>query len=71
VDVSDAGRHGKRGSTKHRHDVQIFSAILNHHPAPRKRFGQRRIDDDLRWRFMSKRLDRCGSPHLPGGLRSA
>src|SRR2546425_520513 len=54
MDVSDAGRHGKRGGSKYRHDVQMFGAILNHHPAPRQGFGQRRIDDDLRRWFMLK-----------------
>jgi len=52
MDVSDPGRHGKRGRPEHRHDMQIFRAILNHHPAMRQGFGKRRIDDDLRrWSF--------------------
>ena len=69
MDVSDPGRHGKRGRPKHRHDVQILRAILNHHPATRQGFGQRRIDDDLRRWFVLKRLDSRRSTHLPGGLR--
>ncbi len=71
MDVSDAGRHGKRGRSKHRHDVQMFSAILNHHAPTRQGVGQRRIDDDLRRRFVLKRLD-CRRPtHVSGGLCSA
>jgi len=46
MDVSDAGRHGKRGGSKYRHDVQIVGAILNHH-SPRDRGSAERIDDDL------------------------
>ena len=52
MDVSDPGRYGQRGRPEHRHDVQIFRAILNHHPAKRQRFGKRRIDDDLRRWFV-------------------
>ena len=70
MDVSDPGRHGKRGRPEHRHNVQIFRAILNHHPAMRQGFGKRRIDDDLRRWFVLKRLDSRCSAHLPGGLRS-
>jgi len=70
MDVSDPWRHGKRGRPEHRHDVQIFRAILNHHPARRQGFGQRRIDDDLRRWFVLKRRDSRGSTYLPGGLRS-
>jgi hypothetical protein len=70
MDVPDPGRHGKRGRPKHRHNVQIFRPILNHHPAMRQGFGQRRIDDDLRRWFVSKRLDSRCSTHVPGGLRS-
>src|SRR5258707_1214637 len=45
MDVSHAGRHGKRGRPKHRHYVQVFSAILNPHPPPRHRWRYRRSQD--------------------------
>ena len=64
MDVPDPRRHAQRGSPEHRHDVQIFRAILNHHPAMRQGFGKRRIDDDLRRGFVFKRLDGCCSTHL-------
>ena len=70
MDVPDPGRNRERGRPEHRHEVQILRAILNHHPAMRQRFGQRRIDDDLRRWFALKRFDRRCTTHLPGGLRS-
>src|SRR5258705_491279 len=68
MDVSDTGRDGQRGRSKHRHDVQVLSAILNHYPTPRQGLWQRRIDDDLRGWFVLKRLDRRRSAHLSSGL---
>ena len=69
VDVSDAGRHGKRRRPKYRHDVQILRAILNKHNATRQRSGKGRIEDDLRRWLVLERLGRRCSRRLPGGMR--
>ena len=48
--VSDARRDSQSIGAEHRHKVQVLSTILdNHHSTGGERFGQRRIDDDLRW----------------------
>ena len=64
VDVSNPRRHGERGRAKHRHDVQIFRAVLNDNAAARERLGQRRIDDDPRRPARWQRLDGRRPAHL-------
>ena len=68
MDVSDARRHCQRSRSEHRHNVQIFGAILDDYPALRQRLGKRRIDDDLSRRFIRERHDGRRSERLPGTL---
>jgi hypothetical protein len=68
--VSNSGRHSKGGRPEDRRDVQVLRAILNHDPAMRQGLGQRRIDEDLRRRFILKRLDSRRTADLSGTLGS-
>ena len=70
MDVADPRWYRKRGRSEYRHDMQIFSEILDHYPAKRQRSGKRRIDDDLGRRLVRERHDRRCSTQLPGTLRA-
>src|SRR5208337_818468 len=49
MNVSDARRDSQGVWAEHRRNVQVLSTILDNHHAPRgERFGQRRIDEDIR-----------------------
>jgi hypothetical protein len=64
MDVSDPRRHRQCSRSEHRHDVQIFGAILDYCPAKRERLGKRRIDDDLGRGFVRERHDGRCAAHL-------
>src|SRR5208337_3343514 len=49
MNVSDARRDSQSIRAEHRHNVQVLSTILYNRHSPGERFGQRRMDDDLRW----------------------
>jgi hypothetical protein len=66
--MADARRHSQGGGAKHRHKVQVFRAILNHHAPVRKRLGKRRVDHKLRRRFVLDWLDRRRNEYVPGAL---
>ena len=73
MNVSDARRDSQSIWAEHRHNVQVLSTILyNHHSSGGERFGQRRIDDDLRWglagaaeRDNRGRADKCPLRYVP------
>jgi hypothetical protein len=56
--VSDSWRHWGRARPEYRLDVQIPRAIANEHNAPGQRFRKGRIDDNLGWSFILRRLGR-------------
>ena len=70
MDVSDPWRHGERGRTKYRHDMQILRAILNERNATRQPIGLWRINDDLRRWLVLERPDSWRSCASARGLRS-
>jgi hypothetical protein len=70
MNVSYARRDSQSIGAEHRRNVQVLSTILNDHRSPGgERFGQRRIDDDLRWRLTGDQWDyRGGSTLAPCAL---
>jgi hypothetical protein len=71
MNVSGTRRDSQSIGAEHRHNVQVLTAILDNHRSPKgKRFGQRSIDNDLRWELAGERdnwdgatLVRCALCH--------
>lgn len=52
VQVADPRRDVERSRTEHRQHSQVFSAKWNEDAPTRERLGERRVDEEPRWRFV-------------------
>jgi hypothetical protein len=63
--VPNPRRSGRSTGAEHWLEMNVLDAILNDdHPSGGKRVGQRRIGDNLRWRFWGRKRDDVGEPAL-------
>jgi hypothetical protein len=65
VQVPNTWRSGRSTGAKYRLKMNVLDTILNNnHSAGRKRSGQRRIGNDLRWGLGGRERDDVGEPAL-------